>query len=132
MNAIRPLSQTDDTVTLSRADYEALLEALEDAEDIATIRAVDEAVKKGEDEYLPAELVVRLIEGVHPVRIWREHRALTAKAMAGKAGVSAAYLSEIESGKKPGSLDAMAKIARALGVQVDELVGRERERANRD
>ncbi|MDK9722203.1 MAG: helix-turn-helix transcriptional regulator [Rhodospirillales bacterium] len=126
MNSIHPIAQTDETVTLSRADYEALLEALEDAEDIATILAVDDAVKRGEDEYLPGELVLRLIEGEHPVRVWREHRGLTAKALAEKAGVSAAYLSEIESCKKPGSLDAMAKIARALSVQVDDLLARER------
>ncbi|MBI5122051.1 MAG: helix-turn-helix transcriptional regulator [Rhodospirillales bacterium] len=126
MNSIHPIAQTDETVTLSRADYEALLEALEDAQDIATILAVDDAVKRGEDEYLPGELVMRLIEGEHPVRVWREHRGLTAKALAEKAGVSAAYLSEIESCKKPGSLDAMAKIARALSVQVDDLLAWQR------
>ncbi|MBF0269046.1 MAG: helix-turn-helix transcriptional regulator [Alphaproteobacteria bacterium] len=131
MNVIRPLAETKDTVTLTRADYEGLLEALEDAEDIATLKAAEaEEARVGKEAYraeaVPGELVMRLIEGEHPVRVWREHRGLTAKALAEKAGVSAAYLSEIESGKKPGSLDAMAKIARALGVQVDDLVVWER------
>ncbi|MFA6020161.1 MAG: helix-turn-helix transcriptional regulator [Rhodospirillales bacterium] len=131
MNVIRPLAETKDTVTLTRADYEGLLEALEDAEDIATLKAAEtEEARVGKKAYradaLPGELVMRLIEGEHPVRVWREHRGLTAKALAEKAGVSAAYLSEIESCKKPGSLDAMAKIARALSVQVDDLLAWQR------
>ncbi len=39
MQVNRPIAQTGDTVTLSRADYERLLEALEDAEDIAALEA---------------------------------------------------------------------------------------------
>lgn len=127
MNVIRPLSETKDTVTLSRTDYETLVEAAEDAEDIAALVAAKaEEARVGKEAYradaLPHELVLRLIEGEHPVRIWREHRGLTAKALAEKTGISPAYLSEIESGKKPGSLDAMVKIARALYVQVEDLV----------
>ena len=39
MKTIVPLAETADTVTLSRIDYLALLEALEDAEDIAALLA---------------------------------------------------------------------------------------------
>lgn len=116
-----------DTVTLSRAEYEALLERAEDAEDrlaLIQTRARREAI--GEEawlaECLPAELMRRMIEGESPVRIWREHRGLTGKALAETAGVQPGYLSEIETGKKPGSLDAMARIARALKVPMEDLV----------
>jgi transcriptional regulator with XRE-family HTH domain len=37
-------------------------------------------------------------------------------------GVSAAYLSEIETGKKEGSLSVIKKIAEALGVKIDDLI----------
>lgn len=122
MNAIHPLSETTDTVTLARADYIALLDALEDAEDLAAVREVDARVSRGESEFLPFEFAERLIAGESPVRVWREHRGMTAKALAAQAAVSPTYLSEIEAGKKPGSLDAMAKIARALGMSLDDLV----------
>jgi transcriptional regulator with XRE-family HTH domain len=35
--------------------------------------------------------------------------------------LSAAYLSQIETGKKPGSFEAMAKLARTLGVDLEDL-----------
>ena len=128
MNSITPLAQTEDTVTLRRADYEAILEALEDLEDIAALNAaaVDEA-RLGKEAYradcLPSELVDRMLAGESPVRIWREHRKTSGKDLAAAAGVAPGYLSEIENGKKPGSLDAMAKIAKALKVSMDDLVG---------
>jgi ribosome-binding protein aMBF1 (putative translation factor) len=127
MNAIHPIAQTDDTVTLSRADYERLLALLEDAEDIA---ALDSAAARkhahGEAaahaDYLPAKLVSRLLAGEHPVRIWREHRGLSQEQLAGEAGVARSYLAEIEGGKKPGSASAYRKLANALGLAVDDLM----------
>ena len=41
MNAIKPLTETADTVTLSRADYDALLSAREDVIDAAAFDAFD-------------------------------------------------------------------------------------------
>ena len=120
MNVITPIAETDQTVTLSRADYDALLEALEDAEDIATARAAERAVAAGESEYLPIEMVERLSRE-HPLRVWREHRGLTGAALAKRSGVAQSYISEIETGRKPGSFEAMAKIARALSVSLDDL-----------
>ncbi len=127
MNAIRPIAQTEDTVTLSRADYERLLEFLEDAEDIAALEAAaarEEAL--GEEaahaDYLPTGLVSRLLAGEHPVRIWREHRSLSQEQLAGNARIARSYLAEIEGGKKPGSLDAYRKLANALGLTVDDLM----------
>ena len=127
MNAIRPIAQTEDTVTLNRADYERLLELLEDAEDIAVLEAAaarEEAL--GEEaahaDYLPAGLVSRLLAGEHPVRIWREHRGLSQEQLAGNAHIARSYLAEIEGRKKPGSLDAYRKLANALGLTVDDLM----------
>ena len=119
--AIRPLAEDGDTVLLRRADYEALVSHAEDAVDAAQVRGTEASVAAGEDEYVPIEITKRLMAGEAPVRVWREHRGLSARALATRAGISPAYLSQIETGKKPGSFDAMAKLARALGIDMEDL-----------
>jgi transcriptional regulator with XRE-family HTH domain len=46
---------------------------------------------------------------------------LSGRALADRAGISTAYLSQIETGKKPGSFDAIAKLARAFEVDIEDL-----------
>jgi DNA-binding Xre family transcriptional regulator len=121
MKVVRPLAENGDTVLLRRADYEALVRNAEKAADAVQIREAEARVAAGEDEYVPVELTKRLMAGEVPVRVWRQHRGLTARVLAARAGVSAAYLSQIETGKKPGSFDAMAKLARALAVDMEDL-----------
>jgi DNA-binding XRE family transcriptional regulator len=120
------MSEKTDTVTLTRAEYEALLERLADAEDNAFldgIEAHERAIgkEKARADYLPAELVRRLIDGEHPIRVWRAHRGLTREALAAAAGVAPSYLSEIETRRKPGSFAALAKLAAALHISLDDL-----------
>jgi transcriptional regulator with XRE-family HTH domain len=50
------------------------------------------------------------------------HRGLSARELAAATGLSAPYISEIEGGKKEGSISAMKKIADALNVDLDDLV----------
>jgi DNA-binding XRE family transcriptional regulator len=120
------MTQADDTVTVPRAEYEALISRLEDAEDNAAIDRLEARVEKegfaaATADYLPIELVERLSAGEHPIRVWRTHRGLTREALAASAGVSPSYLTEIETRRKPGSLAAMAKLAAALRVPLDDI-----------
>ena len=110
-----------EVVTMPRARYERLMEEMEELRDIAAARKA--LAEKDTAEYLPAELVMRELAGEHPVRIWREHRGLTLSALAEKAGLPHGYLSEIENGKKPGSVEAYRKLAAALGLSLDDLAG---------
>jgi ribosome-binding protein aMBF1 (putative translation factor) len=121
MKVVRPLAENGDTVLLRRTDYEALVRQAENAADAMQIREAEARVTAREDEYVPVELTQRLMAGEVPVRVWRQHRGLSARALAVRAGISAAYLSQIETGKKPGSFEAMAKLARALGVDMEDL-----------
>jgi transcriptional regulator with XRE-family HTH domain len=41
--------------------------------------------------------------------------------LAEQAAMNPGYLSEIETGRKPGSVKALAKIARVLGVTIEDL-----------
>lgn len=73
-------------------------------------------------ERVPAAVVRRLAAGEAPLRVWREHRGLGLRALAGLAGISPPMLSEMETGKKEGSLRTLLALARALGVDLDDLV----------
>jgi ribosome-binding ATPase YchF (GTP1/OBG family) len=120
------MSEKTDTVTLTRAEYEALIERIEDAEDNAfldSVEARERAIGKERvrADYLSAELVHRLIDGEHPVRVWRAHRGLSRDALAAAAGIAPSYLSEIETRRKPGSFGALAKLAAALHISLDDL-----------
>jgi DNA-binding Xre family transcriptional regulator len=120
------MSDTSEIVTLTRAEYEALIERIEDAEDLAAVAAAKarEAAlgkEKARADYLPIELVRRLSAGEHPVRVWRAHRRLSREALATAAGIAPSYLSEIETRRKPGSFSALAKLAAALHISLDDL-----------
>ena len=56
-----------------------------------------------------------------PVKVMRKHRGFTQKELAERAGISRPYLTEIETGKKDGSLRAMKSLAEVLGVSVGTL-----------
>ena len=124
MNAlpITPIAETADSVTLRRADFEALAELVADAQDLADVDAVKARLAAGETETFPFEIAERILDGAHPVTVLREHRGFTARRLAEAASIAPSYLSEIENGRKPGSLDAMARLAIALDVPLELLV----------
>lgn len=105
-------------VLLPLEEYERLV----DASDVVEADRVRADIAAGRDEMIPAEIVNRILAGESPVRVWRQHRGLSARDVAEKTDLSAAYISEIETGKKDGSVSAMKKIAETLGVEIDDLV----------
>lgn len=96
--------------------YDALVDAVEEKE-IAAVHAST----RGEETF-PLEIADRLAAGESPVRVFREHRGLTQQALADKIIASKGYISEIEAGKKPGSVDVIRRLAEALGVDVADLI----------
>lgn len=108
-------------VVLPWADYQALLEAAEDAIDGALLDAFRKKLASGEDETVPAAVLDALLAGIHPVKVWREYRGLTQDTLAAQAGISKAYLCQIETGKRGGAIKTLRALATALGVTVDDL-----------
>ena len=99
--------------------YNYLLKAAEDLEDIALF---DEAKRNDDGFHIPHEVVTKtIIEGHNPVKVWREHRGLTVEALAKAAGISKPYLSQIENGKRHGTMRVLKAIAKALDVPLDVL-----------
>ncbi len=129
MNQIEVLEETANTVTvrMERGRYEAMLDAMEDAADLAAVdahRAYEARVgwEAAKANYLTGEEVLRLLDGETPVQVWRAKRGMTQRVLAAAADVSVSYLSEIEGGQKPGSVAALKRLAAALGVAVEALI----------
>ena len=51
-------------------------------------------------ERLPHDAVKRLVNGESPLKVFREHRAMTREALAVAASVSTGYVSQIERGAR--------------------------------
>lgn len=109
-------------VVMPRGEYDRLIAELEDAKDIASAKDFEAREATGDTELLPWKMAKRLRQGEHPLAVWREHRGLTQKALAEQVKMTAAQLSEIEKGKKNGSVATLQKLAHALNLTVDELL----------
>lgn len=107
-------------VLVPAKDYEVLRRAAEDIEDLRAAGATLALGSEGPAP-VPATVAHRIADGENPVRVWREYRGLKAIELARAAGMSAPYLSEIETGKKDGTFRTMAAIARVLSVSLDDL-----------
>jgi DNA-binding XRE family transcriptional regulator len=109
-------------VVLPLAEYEKLRKAAQAVTDVAAYDAAKRRLKTGEDELVPADIANRLLDGEHPLRVWRNHRGLTLAGLADAAGISAPYLSQIENGNREGTISTMRALAEALGVDLDDLI----------
>jgi DNA-binding XRE family transcriptional regulator len=66
---------------------------------------------------LPEEILNKISAGTESaVKIIRKYRGLTQAELANEAGLSRPYLTEIETGKKNGSIKALTYIANILDV----------------
>ena len=98
-------------------EYERLLEIADEA---AGIRAFD-AYKATRPETFPDEVASRLLNGEHPVKVFREHRGITQTQLAESAGLRQAYVSQIEAGSRVGTVDVLKRVAEALRVDLEDL-----------
>ncbi len=103
-------------------EYLRIIEKVEMLEDVREYDLAKRAIDEGEEEIIPGEVVHAILDGANPVRTWREYRGLTQQDLAAKAGISTAYLSQIETGKRTGTPRVLASIARILNVDIDDLL----------
>jgi DNA-binding XRE family transcriptional regulator len=105
-----------ETVTLTRSEYESLINRNADLEDrLAAIDADD-------GSRIPHTIALAIIRGESPLSAFRAHLGITLRELARQTGISASYISEIERGRKVGSVTALARIATALETTIDTLV----------
>lgn len=110
---------------LPRKDYELLAaKASEFDEDAGTARIVARAKKEVSNggPLLPKDVVDRIANGENPVRVLREWRDETQMYLHFKTGLSQGYISDIENGRRVGTVAALRLIANVLNVPLDLLV----------
>ena len=102
-------------------EYERLVEAVEMLQDVRAYDEAKKAVAAGE-ELVPSEITYALLDGASPVRVWREHRGMSRKRLAEASGLSTSYLSQVESGERKPSPEALAAIAKELGLEPGDIM----------
>lgn len=106
---------------ISYDDYRHYLELLEDEADAQVVAEFAESYQAGREFVVPEAILRRELAGESTIKLWREERGLTQQELAEQAGISKPYLSQIETGKRQGTLETMAAIAKALAVPLDVL-----------
>lgn len=104
------------------SEYKLLQEAMEDAEDIKDIEKNLKALSEGNETAIPGEITFAILDGMNPIRAWREYKHIKMNELANKVGISAAYLSQIENNKRNPTVDTLKKISQELGIDVDNLL----------
>ena len=102
-------------VTMTADEYQDLIDA-RDAE--AALRAV----AAGTLQTLSGDDVDAYLAAATPLAFWRRHRGFTQAEMARHVGVSQPYLTQLENGQREGSVSVYRRLARRLGLSVDELL----------
>jgi DNA-binding XRE family transcriptional regulator len=102
-------------------DYQHFLELLEDEADGRAIAEFHEAYAAGREFLVPDEIMRRELAGESPIKLWRQHRHLTQQELAKRAGISKPYLSQLETGKRQGTVETLSALARSLDIPIDLL-----------
>ncbi|MDR3425450.1 MAG: helix-turn-helix transcriptional regulator [Alphaproteobacteria bacterium] len=95
----------------------------EDDRDIRRADAIIARVRSGKTALVPADVAHAIaVDGVHPVRAWRVYKGWTGGELAAKAKLTRTTISQIETGKRKGTVAAYKAIAKALGTSVTSLI----------
>lgn len=109
-------------VVIPESEWLAIQEMLEDRDDLAAIDEFQRKLAAGAEEFIPSEMVDRLLSGENLIRVWREYRGLDLAALAEKVDLSPGYLAEVEAGNGVLSESQLARVATALNLTVDDLI----------
>ena len=114
----------EELVVLPRAEYEALLgrvdQEAEDAEDVAIYDARKAELSAG-GVVLPEAVSAAMLRGESRLKAIRNWRDMTQLHVSMKTDLGQGYLSDLESGRRTGTPETIAKLAKVLKVPVEWL-----------
>jgi Helix-turn-helix len=115
----------EERVVLPRSEYEALVaradDDAEDAEDAAIYDARKAEFAAGGGSALPPDVSAAILRGdsrLKAIRKWRDETQMHSEF---KTGIGQGYLSDLESGRRAGTPETIAKLAQALDVPLEWL-----------
>lgn len=111
----------EELVVLTRAEYDALIAAAEpydeDADDAAIFDERMAELAAGHDARLPPEVSAAMLRGDSLLKALRNWRDITQMYLSHKTGLGQGYISDLEAGRRKGSKETLAQIAKALNVE---------------
>ncbi|AWB19835.1 XRE family transcriptional regulator [Methylobacterium currus] len=110
------------TVILPEAEFERQRDLAEEAADARTLVAALARLQAGEEELLGGDDLDALRAAPTPLAFWRGKRGLSAAQLARHAGVPEERLGAVERGESIGDVQLYRRLARALGVEIEDLV----------
>ena len=96
-------------------------EEYEDMRDSLAHQRVMADYREGRIYALTLDETRALLAAPTPLAFWRAKRGMTQAALAKAARTTQPHIADLESGKHGGSLEIMARIAKALKVKIDDL-----------
>ncbi len=101
------------TITITREEYEDLVDARNHA---VAMREIAEG-----GTVIPGSEIRDYLAAPSPLAFFRKRAGLTQSELAQRARVSQPYLAQLEQGRRKGGLDIYLRLARLLGVRVEDL-----------
>ena len=106
-------------VSMPLADWEAIEEALEDEH---LSRIANEWLSAPREPGIPINLALPIIGGLHPLKVYREHRGLSQAELAEKVGVRQPAIAQIEGRNRIGRPALLTKLAATLDMPLETLM----------
>jgi ribosome-binding protein aMBF1 (putative translation factor) len=103
-------------VLLSRAEYDALIDRIAEAEEDESDVAIYDARKAEGSPLLPAEVSMAMLRGESRLKALRQWRDVAQVYLASKAEISQGFLSDLEHGKRNMTGRVRRRIAKILEV----------------
>ncbi|WP_375455394.1 helix-turn-helix transcriptional regulator [uncultured Methylobacterium sp.] len=109
-------------VILPEAEFERLRELAEDALDERIIDASQDRLRSGTEELLTEADLDALRAAPSPLAFWRARRGTSIDALARDCAVSETTIAALERGEDIADPGLHARLARALGIDIDDIV----------
>lgn len=105
----------EEIAVMSRADYDAMKDALDHASAMADYRG-------GKTPALTPAEMRDMLAAPSALAFWRRYRGKTQAQLAAETGIAQNYLSDIENGKREGGIGLWLKFSESLGLPLDAIV----------
>ena len=108
----------NEMISIPKVEYERLMQAAEDLEDLEAVKNYLAAPKEG----LPLAFMERMIDGESPLSVYRDWRGFNQSSLSKASDVNRVQIADIEAGRSKGSVATLKKLAETLNVSIDDLV----------